>query len=972
MPIPSVETGGAHAALAKRLTAQLRGEVRFDRLTRALYATDASIYEIVPGGVVFPKDVRDVTETIRLCAQSDVPIVPRGAGTGLTGGAVGSGVPLDLSRHMRRIGPVDADRRTVEVEPGVVLDELNAALASHSLMFAPDVATGSRATLGGMIANNSCGARSVRYGRTVDHVRRLSVATAQGDVVTFERGQPAAPDTRAGYIESELARIRDAYYGEIVRRFPKVLRSNGGYGLDRLGAPGTPPDVTKILCGSEGTLGVVVSATLSLTPLPVHTTLVLLLFDDLLTALAATPAILAHDPSAVELVDDTILSAGRANTRLSHPCSFLQGSPAAILAVEFQGDDAREISASVEALCAEKAVVSSASGVVKLDDAVRQTAFWDLRKSGLGLLMSKPGDDQSYAFVEDSAVDPARLSEYIGRFRDILAGEGVTAGFYAHASVGCIHVRPVLNLKSDGDVSKMAAIADAVSDLALAFGGAMTGEHGDGLVRSCWLEKMYGPRIMAAFVEVKELFDPEHRLNPNKIVDPLPMTDHLRYGGAFRSDEVKTSLDFEVFGGMAGMAQMCSGVGQCRQTLTGSMCPSYVATLDETHTTRGRANALRIALSNREWLLGLDDPALEEVMDLCVSCKACKSECPTGVDMARLKSEYFSYKNMTRGVSRHARFVADVPERLASLSRFPRLANVVMGSSAVRRFAERRYGLDRRMPPPRLAVRTFRAWFRKHRRRRTRNIQTGRDLRANRGAVIYFVDTWMNYITPQVGVATVMLLEAAGFEVHCPATYCCGRPAISQGLLAEARQLAHWNVARLSNALDAEVPVISTEPSCLSALIDEYPQLVRTAEAQRLANRSYLLESFLRRVLDDHSDALRFAKTSRPILLHAHCHQKALVGIEDCLSLLRAACGGPVSEMDAGCCGMAGAFGHEVEHYDAAQAIGEGRLVPAIRVRGEAEVAVTGFSCRQQIEHATNARPRHVAEILIDALNRKA
>ncbi len=962
-PDPPAEPEGILVELSKHLATRLRGQVRFDRLARALYATDASIYEIIPAGVVFPEDAHDVTETIRRCAQYRVPIMARGAGTGLTGGVVGSGVVLDLSRHMRRIGPVDLDRRTVDVEPGVVLDELNARLTPHGLMFAPDVATSSRATIGGMIANNSCGARSIRYGRTVDHVRSLSVATAQGDVVVFDRDMPAEAESRAGHIESELSRIRDDNYEEIQRRFPNVLRSNGGYGFDRLGPPGTRADATRILCGSEGTLGVIVSATLSLTPVPACTALVLLSFDDILGALAATPAILVHKPSAVELVDDTIIAAGRTNARIARQRGFLRGTPTAILAVEFQGDDASEVAAFVGKLCADRAAVSAASEVAKLESAADQAAFWDLRKSGLGLLMSKPGDAQSHAFVEDSAVDPDRLSDYIGRFRELLAREDVTASFYAHASVGCIHVRPVLNLKSVADVSKMGRIAEAASDLALAFGGAMTGEHGDGIVRSCWLEKTYGKLIIAAFAEVKALFDPEHRLNPNKIVNPLPMTEHLRYGGAYRATEVKTSLDFSLFGGMAGMAEMCSGVGQCRQTLTGSMCPSYVATLDETHTTRGRANALRLALSNRDVLSGMDDSALDEAMDLCISCKACQSECPTGVDMARLKSEHLSHKNMTHGVPRRARFVADMPTRLQTLSRFPRLANAVMGSVLVSALVERRYGMDRRMPPPKLAAQTFRAWFRKYSRSRSRAPEK------NRGVVIYFVDTWTNYITPQVGVAAVTLLEAAGFEVHCPPTYCCGRPAISQGLLTDAKLLAEWNVARLSNTLGAEVPVISTEPSCFSALTDEYPQLIRTAQARRLASRTYLLESFLRRVLEDHPGALRFSKPLTPLMLHAHCHQKSLVGTDDSVSLLRLAFGDSVRDLDAGCCGMAGAFGHEASHYDIAQAIGESRLLPAIRACESAGVAVTGFSCRHQIEHGTNAKPRHVAEVLSGLLD---
>lgn len=962
MTLPLVEHDGPATALAHSLSKSIRGEVQFDRLTRAIYATDASIYQIVPTGVVCPLDVADVTEAVRICARFDAPVVPRGAGTGLTGGAVGSGVQLDLSRHLRRIGPVDRDRRTVVVQPGVVLDELNAHLRGAGLMFAPDVATSSRATIGGMIANNSCGARSIRYGRTVDHVVSLSVGMPQGDVVVFERDKPGARSSRAGHLESGLGRIRDAHYDEILRRFPKVLRSNGGYGLDRLGPPGTPIDATRILCGSEGTLGIVVSATLSLTAVPACTTVVLLSFDELLAALATTPAILAHDPSAVELIDDSIIGAGLTNARLARRCGFLRAAPAAILAVEFQGDSNEQVATQVQALRRDRAVVGSTSAVDTLSGDDEQRAFWDLRKSGLGLLMSKPGDRQSYAFVEDSAVDPRKLSAYIGRFQAILSREQVSAGYYAHASVGCIHVRPVLNLKSAADVAKMRRIAESVSDLSLEFGGAMTGEHGDGIVRSCWLAKTYGAQIVGAFAEVKSLFDPEDRLNPHKIVNPLSMTDHLRYGGSYESTAVATTLDFSVMGGVSGMAEMCSGVGQCRQTLTGTMCPSFVATLDEKHTTRGRANALRVALSDRGVLSGFDDPALDEVMDLCISCKACKSECPTGVDMARLKAEYLSHRHLRHGATARARFIADMPRRLATLSRFPRLGNAMMHSGMVRRWVERRFGMDRRMPPPRLSGQTFRAWFRRRAGGR-RSTPAPR-----RGSVIYFVDTWTNLVTPQVGVAAVTLLERAGFDVHCPPTECCGRPCLSQGLLTEARTLAAGNVERLVTAQKADLPVICTEPSCWSALTDEYPQLLRTNASRRLAERAYLLETFLRRVLDDDPTALRFAPASNGLMLHVHCHQRSLVGADDSLALLRRLYGSAVRELDAGCCGMAGAFGHEVDHYDVAQVIGERRLFPAIRAGTGDEIGVTGFSCRHQVEHATEAKPRHVGEILASRL----
>jgi FAD/FMN-containing dehydrogenase/Fe-S oxidoreductase len=945
----------------------LQGDVRFDRLSRAIYATDASIYEIVPAGVVMPRSVNDVIATVNECRRLGVCVTARGAGTGLTGGALGAGVSIDLSRFMNRIGAVDVGGRTIQVEPGVVLDELNAALKPHGLHFGPDVATSSRATLGGMIANNSCGAYSIHYGRTVDHVESLDVVLGDGNPVRFggPSGQPdpepwGTAKGRAKPMEQELERIRDAFFPDIQARFPKVLRSNGGYGLDRLGPPGTPIDANRILCGSEGTLGIVVGARLKLVPLPAFRGLAVLSFDDLLDGLGRVPAILAHQPAAIELIDRLIVSAARENLATRRGGEFLSGDPAAVMVVEFFAEKEATLRDRIRGLVADRGATGARPAEPVLDPT-RQNEVWDVRKKGLGLLMSRPGDAQPYAFVEDSAVDPARLRDYIDRFQAVLQAEGVQAGYYAHASVGCLHVKPVLNLTKAADVERMRRIAESVSDLALEFGGAMTGEHGDGLVRSCWLEKMYGRRILEAFRQLKRLFDPHALLNPHKIVDARPMTEHLRQGPTFSPRSVKTHLDFSVHGGMAGLAGMCTGVGQCRQRLVGTMCPSFMATGDEQHTTRARANALRLALSNRGWLDGLDDPALGDVMDLCLSCKACKSECPTGVDMARLKAEFLAQRNLVRGVSRRSRWIADFPERLAWVSHWPRTLNAIMRSRPARAWIERRYGLDRRMAPPPLAHRTFRHWFRRHQRRQGKGP-------ADRESVVYFVDTWTNYFAPDVGRAAVTVLERAGFRVVCPEVVCCGRPAISGGLLSEAKSRADFNIGLLASAAGGGTAIVGTEPSCILTLVDEYPQLIRTPEARIVAERAVMLESFLHRQWEDFPRALCFRRPVAPLQYHAHCHQKALVGSADAVGLLRRVWGDRASEIPSGCCGMAGSFGHEVEHYEIARAIGEDRLFPAVRNRGEARTAVSGFSCRTQIEHHTGVRPGHVIQFVEEHL----
>ncbi|MBN2562153.1 MAG: FAD-binding protein [Phycisphaerae bacterium] len=1042
-------------AAIDELRSTIAGDVWADALSRALYATDASIYQIVPDGVVLPRSVGDVIATVRACARHGVPLTARGAGTGLTGGAVNGGLQLDCSRYLNRVLTIDADRRTAKVEPGVVLDELNAELKPYGLHFAPDVATGSRATIGGMIANNSCGARSVLFGRTVDHVLSLDVVLSDGSTCTWgpdvEASRPARPpaagklwhrrlagdstgetpvpqfSSRAAKFlnnnsvgsavrtfssdnplarrcEETLVAVARDLAGEIAERYPKVLRCNGGYALDRLQIKDGRTNPETIVCGSEGTLCLVVGATLKLTPLPKHKGLVIVHFDDLPASLAATPAALSHSPAAVELVDKLILDTARANPATARRCSFIQGDPQAILIVELYDDDADELARRLQAVVDDLKARSIGCAWPVLTNPDEQADVWQVRKSGLGLLMSRPGDRQPYAFVEDTAVEPARLRDYIERFRAILLDEHVEqVGYYAHASAGCLHVRPVLNLKRRDDVERMQRIADRVSSLALEFGGTMTGEHGDGIVRSCWLGKMYGPRIVEAFGKIKRAFDPHGLLNPGKIVSPLPMTDNLRYesekprtsvaeeprasahaASASASGRLDTVLDFSTHGGMAGLAGMCSGVGQCRQRLVGTMCPSYMATGDEKHSTRGRANALRVALSDCGLLNGLSDPAIDEVMDLCLSCKACRTECPTGVDMARLKAEWLNQRHLRLGAPRRSRLIAAVAELAPWGCRFAPVSNWLVQSRWMRALMERLFGLDRRVPPPRFARQTFRKWL-AHQAHGSQSVAGGLrsvgssiatpDASASSSSkmgtkpqVVYFLDTWTNCYTPQVGMAAVKVLDALGYDVIVPPTKCCGRPAISKGLLAKAKRLATANVAVLAPYAAAGIPIVGTEPSCLLTLVDEYPQLVRTQEARQIARMAVTIESFVSAILKERPDALRFKDDRPPLRYHGHCHQKSLIGTEDTMALLTASTHGKASEIDSGCCGMAGSFGHEVEHYDVARTIGEQRLFPAIRSRGDAEIAVSGFSCRHHIEHHTGADPRHVVEYIADAL----
>ena len=962
-------------------------EIRTDRLTRALYATDASIYEIFPDAVVFPRSVPDVQALVRACARHRVPLTPRGAGTGLTGGCVNRGIVLDLSRYLNRVPEVDPQARTARVQPGVVLDELNAQLRQYRLHFSPDVATASRATIGGMIGNNSAGAHSIVVGRTCDHVLGLEVVLSDGSLASWgeaARRQPRLPageeSSLAAACERAVAAVASEYADEIAARFPKVFRRNGGYALDRVRTVDGRTNVEQVLVGSEGTLCVTVAATLKLLPLPACKGLAVIHYDDLLAALRSVPAILAHQPAAVELLDKLILDGTKDNPVMRPRRWFLEGDPAAIMIVELYDENSAALQRRLEDLAADMRAHGIGYACRVITEPPRQEDVWDVRKAATGLLLSRPGDVQPHDFIDDCAVEPARLADYIARLNEILAEEGVErAGYYAHASVGLLHVRPALNLKTHEGVQKLRRIADRVSLLVREFGGAMTGEHGEGIVRSEWIERMFGPALVEAFRRVKTAFDPLGILNPGKIVDPLPMDANLRYGGDFKSSQPATVLDFSKYGGMVGQAEMCSGVGDCRKRLVGTLCPSYMATGDETHTARARANALRLALSNRNLLDGLSDPALDEVFDLCLSCKACKTECPTGTDVAKLKTEWLHKRNQRLGVPRRSRLIARSVDLAVWGSRFAPLSNWLLGSRAVRVMMEHLYGLDRRVPPPCFARQTFRAWFAR-RSAVADSAGGGRKLAHARPVgrhtrVVYFADTWMNFYTPQVGVAAVSVLEALGCEVIVPPTVCCGRPLISKGLLDEAARLARANVEVLRPFAERGIPILCTEPSCVSALTDELPQFVRTTAAREIAGLVQPLEQFVAARLREQPELLKRDTGGTPaprsaapsLLFHGHCHQKALTGTADVMHILKL-CTLAAAEINSGCCGMAGSFGHEVEHYDVARAIGEQRLFPAIRAPGAADIAVAGFSCREHIAHHTGVGARHWVEYLAEAL----
>ena len=960
-PLPQADPSRVDvAALERAIRSRTTADVRFDAVSRALYATDASVYKLRPLGVVLPRTQQDLVELVRICGQAGCPLTLRGGGTSQCGQAIGTGLVIDTSKYLNAVLEVNVAERWARVEPGIVLDELNARLRPHGLRFAPDVSTASRATVGGMMANNSSGARSVYYGKTIDHVIEQDVVLSDGTVSRFGPLSPDALDAacagdtleaRCYHTVRELSR---AHAGEVERRYPKVLRRVMGYNLDEFTRGDRPFNLAKLLVGSEGTLGIVLAAKINLVPLPKAKAVLAIQFTDLLEALGATPLILQHRPSAVEVMDGFILEYTKQSVALTAMRdSFIEGDPGALLCVEFYADEASDLPPRLQALETDLREQRLGYRYVHALDLPTQARVWGLREAALGLSMAMKEDAKSLSFVEDTAVPPERLRDYIARFLDIVRRHGTTAGVYAHASVGCLHVRPVVNLKTEEGVQKFEALANDVADLVLEFGGALSGEHGDGLVRSPFMRKMFGPVIYDAFRTIKHTFDPAGLLNPGKIVDAGPMTTNLRFGAGYVTPRPETVFDYSEYGGFGGAVEMCSGVGACRKTLEGTMCPSYMATHDEQHTTRGRANVLRLAMAGRLGDAELSDEGVYETLDLCLECRACKAECPVGVDMARYKSEFLAGYWRRHGTPIEARALGNARPLARLGSAFAPLSNAVAGSAVGRALTERFIGIDRRRQLPRFERHTL-----------ERRVAAAQRTGAATTGPLLFVDTFTNYYDPAIGVAALEVLGAAGQRTTLAANGCCGRPQISKGLLDDARRLAKANADRLYDDAAAGRPIVFCEPSCLSAVREDAPALLRgeaRRKAQVVAGVSVLFEEYVARL----GDALTLAPGPARVLLHGHCHQRSMGLVPPAMAVLSRIPGVTVADAEAGCCGMAGSFGYARDHYDVSKAIGERRLFPAVRACGEGTVVTAaGTSCRHQIHDFTGVEAVHPAVLL--------
>ncbi|WP_276247534.1 MULTISPECIES: FAD-binding and (Fe-S)-binding domain-containing protein [unclassified Haladaptatus] len=975
----SVSSPAEHNALAAALSDAVRGDVRFDEYSQVLYATDGSIYKARPAGVVFPEDVEDVQAAVRTATEHDTPILPRGTGSSLAGQAVGPGcVVLDLTRHMDEILDVDPEAQLTTVQPGVVQDHLDNHLSQWGLKFAPDPASSNRATVGGSIGNNSTGAHSVRYGITDAYTEELKVVLADGSLIhtrdvvldSPEWDDIVAQDTLEARIYETVRALVEENEVEIEARYPTLKRSVSGYNLHKVIREQDGERVinlSKLLVGSEGTLGVVVEATLSLVTKPEETALVLYCFDELTDAMAAVPVALEYDAGAVELMDSEVFRLARESEEYAQYADPIPKRAKAALMLEFDSECHDDFEAAIAATNERFLENGTAFDAIEAYTPEAQGDLWKLRKAAIPLLMSLQGDAKPYPFIEDATVPPEELKEYVKEFEQVLEDHGTSAAYFAHAGSGTLHIRPILSLKEEEGIEKMHSIAEDVTDLVLERNGSFSGEHGDGLARTEFNPKMYGPQLWAAFQDLKTAFDPEWLMNPGKVVfgdEVTDMRENLRYGAQYSSIEPQTAQDFSDEGGFSHLVELCNGCGTCRQTDTGTMCPTWRASKEEIQTTRGRANLLRAAISGdlpEEELYS--EQFHEEVLDLCVGCKGCMTDCPTGVDMAKLKAEVKHQTHQKKGTSPRERLFADIEQFSKLGSALAPISNWATELPGARTVMEKTLGIAKDRDLPHFERESFRDWYAKRGPKVPTKDATHR--------VLLFPDTYMNYASPEIGKAAVRVLEAGGCHVKLPKeTTATGRAAYSKGFLDKAKEQAQTNVRALAPQVTDGWSVVFAEPSDAVMFQDEYRDLLPGDEACEAVSRAtYGVCEFIDRLQVD--EEMSFDDPRESIAYHGHCNQKAVKRDHHAVGVLRRA-GYDVDPLDSGCCGMAGSFGYEAEHYDLSKAIGR-LLFEKVDESPASQVVAPGASCRTQLgerEGEGEDRPPHPIEKVAEALAR--
>ena len=990
------------AAALDEVEQRFAGEISIDDLQRTIYSTDASVYQQMPVAVAFPKGDEDIRLLIEFANEVGVGLIPRTAGTSLAGQVVGDGVVVDVSKYFTQIVEINVQQRWVRVQPGVIRDELNLALAEHGLMFGPETSTSNRAMIGGMLGNNSCGSNSIVYGTTRDQTIEVTGFLSDGTKATFGPLGTAAANVQndadfATKVAAETMRLLND--GQTRQRIgdqfphPDVVRRNTGYAVDRLlesqssGGNEAPLNFCHLIAGSEGTLFFATEILLRCHPLPPpENGLLCPHFESVDQATRAAQIIMRHHRSAqqddtesqrsgdcdspiyaCELIDHFILEGAARNTEQQKNLDFVEGNPAAIVIVDLRAGDRNSIRETAAKITEDlKAAGLGYAFPLLFDDAVN--AIWQLRKAGLGVVANVVGDIKPVTLIEDTAVRIEVLPEYIAEVNELLVGKyDAQCVHYGHVGAGEIHLRPMLNLKTERGVIDFRNIATDVAGIVKKYGGSLSGEHGDGALRGEFLESMIGPENYQLLKSIKRIWDPNGIFNPGKIIDAPPMDTRLRYSTA-PARQWETLMDFSATGGLQRAAEMCSGSGDCRKTeLTGGvMCPSYMATRNEQDTTRARANVLRQVLtSTTDSVAALDDRRLRDVMRLCLACKGCKSECPSNVDVAKMKAEVQHANHIANGVPKQARRIAGFAARMKLASKIPRLSNWLMSNTLTSGFLKRHLGFHADRNLPQLHPQTLRSWFAKH----TPHPNSG-----SRGDVILFCDEFTNYLDVPAGVATVEVLERLGYRVAIPCHDESGRASISKGLLTDAKRMAEHNVGVLADAIGSgNKKIVGIEPSALLTLRDEYLVLVDSSlqdQARRVAASAMLIDEFVAESLAaDEVDRELFTQEARSVRLHGHCHQKALSSLKSTINMLQLPRNYRVRIINSGCCGMAGSFGYERENYQISMEIGELVLFPAVRAEdSQVLIAAGGTSCRQQIFDGTGRLARHPIEILNDAL----
>tara|TARA_Y100001970_G_scaffold269087_1_gene361059 strand:+ start:3421 stop:6390 length:2970 start_codon:yes stop_codon:yes gene_type:complete len=959
-----------------------KNDIKFDQESKMMYSTDASIYHMEPICIIFPKNKEIVKKIIKIADKHNVPIVPRGAGTSLAGQAINNGIMLDFSRYMRKIIEINHKEKWAIIQPGIVVEEFNKALKKFGLQYAIDTSTKNRATVGGGIGNNSCGTHSIIYGKTSDHVKELEVVLSDGESIhTYETHKNALNqkynfNSLEKNIYDKLPEIANQYKNEIAKNFPKIDRRVSGYNLDSLlyqqhkgninnlastiVKNSSNIDLTKIIIGSEGTLGIVVEAKVNLVELPKYKGLVVSTYDSIIEAAKSTNDILDFHPAAVELVDKNIISGCMDNPGLKHYVDFLNHKPDAMLINEFFGDSEVELVEKLENVANELKNKNNVKQVINIIDPKKQENIWKMRQAGLGLLMNVKGDAKPYAFVEDTAVAPKYLPEFLEKFQDIIAQHGTIAGFYGHASVGCLHIRPMINLKHNDELEKMHSIAQEVASLVLQYGGSLSGEHGDGILRGVFTEKMFGKTVTEAFREIKLLFDPKKIMNPGKIIDTPGFTDNLKISPIRQMEQPKTTLNFDEEGGFHSLVEQCNGQGACRK-FDGVMCPSYMATLDEEHSTRGRANLIRELLTIPKQGNRLINKRLIDALDLCIGCKACKTECPSQVDMAKLKVEILDQYQRENGVQLRTRMLANINKLLQVGSNLPIFINFINKNKLSKYFLHIFLGIHKNANLPKIANNSFQKWYKKNHQPNNENKK-----------VVLFTDTFTNYIEPNIGQSAYSVLKNLGYEVIIfDEQFCCGRPAISKGRVQLAIKMAQKLIGEISKYTSKDIPIIFLEPSCFSAVFDDYKGLIK--DEYKINNNNLLLfEEFLMQHENNEPGSLReiFNVANSSVAIHPHCHQKALGKGMIVLELLTEKIGINAQQIESTCCGMAGSFGIEKEHYKISKDIAKLGIVKKINEFEDNQTIIAmGTSCRQQVLQHNNSTSIHLAEFLSESLN---